>query len=312
MGAVFTYLRNWNEDSSWWHWTYFVDWVLAALPMLIWAPFRFYGPRCRDFDPTDPSINHPYSTHESFPNWSLPFIAWAAPMAVGVAMVWLFRLKQVPLAHDIHTVCLLMTQTFLLAIVITDPFKNFAGRHRPDFMSRLHREFNFTATNLPHNYMSTVCGSTESIITDGMRSFPSGHASMSFGGWTTMALLVSARLPMAKAKSVGFWRVIVLSLCLLPAVFVSISRTIDYRHHFGDIVCGGLIGVFSAIVVFRLHYAPDSRFPINRKTGIDAEAGIGVLPPLSPMLCSPEPTSPMPPKAMLEVNENEPDAGSCV
>eukprot|EP01059_Diplonema_ambulator_P028180 TRINITY_DN46918_c0_g1_i1.p1 TRINITY_DN46918_c0_g1~~TRINITY_DN46918_c0_g1_i1.p1 ORF type:complete len:315 (+),score=57.08 TRINITY_DN46918_c0_g1_i1:52-945(+) len=266
--ACLTPLQRWNEDSTWWHWTYFVDWGLALVPMVIWVPLHFNGPRCREFDPLDPSISHPYVEKEMFPNWVLPLVAWVAPLAVGMLLVYGKRQdSRVCIAHEAHSLCLTVTQAFLLALAITDPMKNFAGRHRPDFVSRLERELNFTPAAPPEGYMAAVCGSRSQVVWDGMRSFPSGHSSLAFAGWTVLGMLVTSRIPMHARRAVGYWRVMAVCACFILPSVVAMSRTIDNRHNYGDILAGALIGVFAGAVVFQQHYTLSSEYPINRQTG---------------------------------------------
>eukprot|EP01064_Diplonema_japonicum_P037046 TRINITY_DN8582_c0_g1_i2.p1 TRINITY_DN8582_c0_g1~~TRINITY_DN8582_c0_g1_i2.p1 ORF type:complete len:309 (+),score=27.00 TRINITY_DN8582_c0_g1_i2:53-928(+) len=267
MGAVVSFVKNWNSDSQWWHWSYLGDWALLVVPFIVWVSLKNTAPKCRDFNPTDPTINHPFANEETFPNWSLPLVSWLAPLAFGVAFGFLpIRKQSVKLMHEIHSLALCLAQAVLLAMTITDPMKNYAGRHRPDFVSRLHKylpEFNGTDPN----YLSVVCSSTNHRVWDGMKSFPSGHASMSFAGWVVIALLVSSRIPSYARNSIGYWRVLLLCFCLVFPSFVAISRTIDYRHNFSDITAGTLIGVFSGMSVFKLHFTSHSAYPINRKTG---------------------------------------------
>eukprot|EP01059_Diplonema_ambulator_P024306 TRINITY_DN4020_c0_g1_i1.p1 TRINITY_DN4020_c0_g1~~TRINITY_DN4020_c0_g1_i1.p1 ORF type:complete len:307 (+),score=48.85 TRINITY_DN4020_c0_g1_i1:416-1336(+) len=271
MGGLVSWLKNWNSDSQWWHWTYFVDWGLMIVPFVVWAPLKYTGPRCRDFDPTDPAISHPYATHETFPSWTLAFIAGLMPIVMGMGLAMgPFKSRRVSWRHELHSLTLCVVQACLLAMMITDPIKNYVGRQRPDFLDRVRRELHIDVTSPTANstiYMDTICSSTNPIIRDGMKSFPSGHSSTTFAGWVVLGMLVTSRVPLHGRESVSFWRVMLLCICFVFPSIVALSRTTDYRHNYSDVTAGTLVGIFSGMAVFKQHYSPFSAYPINRKTG---------------------------------------------
>ncbi|KAG9444590.1 hypothetical protein H6P81_015930 [Aristolochia fimbriata] len=92
------------------------------------------------------------------------------------------------------------------------------------------------AIHVYHNVTGDViCHGDKSVIKEGHKSFPSGHASWCFAGLAFLALYLSA--------------------------LVGVSRVDDYWHHWQDVFAGGLLGrlivvafnSFHPFVFFQLH-----------------------------------------------------------
>ncbi|KAI8342449.1 hypothetical protein BC941DRAFT_412798 [Chlamydoabsidia padenii] len=78
---------------------------------------------------------------------------------------------------------------------------------------------------------------------DGFKSFPSGHASYSFSGWVYLSLFFAKHIHLFNQKegvrtikSIVFWTP------LVGAVFMCATRFVENRHHFTDLLIGGIIG----------------------------------------------------------------------
>jgi len=97
----------------------------------------------------------------------------------------------------------------------------------------------------------------------GRRSFPSGHTSFSFAGATLCALYsiywlrkiksavhMKKHLPIPGA-SLGL---VMFFIWYVPAIYVAISRTQDYRHFPTDVMAGAIIGTFTVYVSFITYY----------------------------------------------------------
>lgn len=110
----------------------------------------------------------------------------------------------------------------------------------------------------------------------GRRSFPSGHTSFSFAGATLCALYSFYWLGkfttdikmMSHVQLPGLsLRLTALFIWFLPAIYVGISRTQDYRHHPGDVFAGAFIGIVTTYFSF-IQYFEISLFPVFKsKTG---------------------------------------------
>ena len=267
---MLSYIKNWNSSSTWWHWTYLLDWVLPiVVTFIVWLPFRYSRPYCgRRVLENDLTISFEYDTSATFPSWTLPLVAGVVPAAFCLLAAFFFKFRNrreleqegYSFAHDAHNIILSTLQSCLLAICLTDPLKNYAGRLRPDYLDRLKR------AHLSPLDLTGICDSTETEVMDGRRSFPSGHASISFAGWTVACLFVFSRIPVRVRSTDVFWRVVILIPIMMFPSIVAVSRTRDNRHNFSDILAGSCIGVFAGVLIYSLHFYFNAKVPVNRKT----------------------------------------------
>ncbi|CBZ25808.1 phosphatidic acid phosphatase protein-like protein [Leishmania mexicana MHOM/GT/2001/U1103] len=137
---------------------------------------------------------------------------------------------------------------------VTAVLKLYAGRLRPDYLSRLKAAgYTSSMSHLPDPQTNPdyYCALMDAhpALKEGRLSFPSGHSSTSFAVCTVLSLFFVAHLrPFARHAS--FTRLII---CLLPisvSLVCAVSRTRDNKHHFSDIVAGSLIGAVSAFLSF--------------------------------------------------------------
>lgn len=150
----------------------------------------------------------------------------------------------------------LLIWSAILTTFTTDLLKLYAGRLRPDFLSRLEAlGYASTDASLPDPMANPgyYCklNSKHSTLREGRLSFPSGHSSTSFSLCTTMCLFLFAHLrPFAYRGSL-----LRLLIALLPstfAFFCAVSRTRDYKHHFSDVMAGSLLGIGCTMLVYNL------------------------------------------------------------
>jgi diacylglycerol diphosphate phosphatase / phosphatidate phosphatase len=164
---------------------------------------------------------------------------------------------------DLSWVLFFITAGITTAIV-TETLKNLVGRYRPDWLDRC-------LPAVPGTVIIDAWGATSSEnppctnedisaskLDDGMKSFPSGHSSTAFSLGTVVAahagwwMLGSggreARPTPIMATLLELW----MALQISWAIGVASSRVMDNKHHVGDVVGGGLIGVlFGALYSFR-------------------------------------------------------------
>ncbi|KAG5507095.1 hypothetical protein JKF63_05841 [Porcisia hertigi] len=141
-----------------------------------------------------------------------------------------------------------------LQIFVVSLLKVYAGRLRPDFLSRL-KSVGYTNSTpgLPNpqtdpNYYCALMD-THPNLKEGRLSFPSGHSSTSFSVFTILSLFLVAHLrPFAFHAS--FVRLMICLSPIIVATVCAVSRTRDNKHHFSDILTGSLIGICSALLAF--------------------------------------------------------------
>ncbi|EDR07747.1 uncharacterized protein LACBIDRAFT_298254 [Laccaria bicolor S238N-H82] len=108
-----------------------------------------------------------------------------------------------------------------------------------------------------------ICTNTDvAIMRDGFRSFPSGHSSrrrltqpitVSFAGLGFLSFYLAGKLHLfdKRGHAGKAW------LSLTPfagAALVAISRTMDYRHHWHDVLVGSILGTVLAYFSYRQYY----------------------------------------------------------
>jgi diacylglycerol diphosphate phosphatase / phosphatidate phosphatase len=93
-----------------------------------------------------------------------------------------------------------------------------------------------------------ICHGKASDIKEGYKSFPSGHASWSFAGLTFLSLYLSGKIQVFDRKG-HVAKLCVITLPLLAAALIGVSRIDDYWHHWEDVVAGSLLGKFSFIFI---------------------------------------------------------------
>ena len=243
--------------SRWWHPSYTAEWVVSVgAALTVGAVCRLTAPYCREFNPLDPSVGHPFSHHEVVPSWQLPLIAVVAPVVWGAVLLPLLEGFG---GASLHALALSVVQAAMLAMCVTDPMKNYAGRLRPDYVSRLEEVLHFNPHNFTQADLTAACDSTVSKVMDGRRSFPSGHASLTWAGWTVVALFVYVKVFNGERRmGITFVNLLCVAVNLVVPAWVAISRTRDYRHNFGDVLAGSAIGVFAGFVCFVQHFSLSS------------------------------------------------------
>ncbi|KAJ2513204.1 hypothetical protein H4217_006468 [Coemansia sp. RSA 1939] len=230
---------------------YFVLVVMAAL----WGVLSIIEPFHRDFSLTDKTIQYPHKP-DSVPFYAAVLLCFVFPLVVIVIWTGFVRRS----FHDMNSGVLGLCLSLVLNMMITNSVKNLAGRLRPDFISRCNID---AGTVLPTEptiglLTSAICNPTDKkVFNDGMRSFPSGHTSFSFAGFTYLALWLAGHLRIADRRGRAYKSFIVL-VPELVAMLIGVSRTKDYRHHWQDVLAGVLLGIFMGWFGYHQYYPSPS------------------------------------------------------
>jgi diacylglycerol diphosphate phosphatase/phosphatidate phosphatase len=229
------------------HEAFLADWLTAGgiilISQLVTAAIE---PTHRAFSPADPSLGYPL--RESTVSTEVLFIlALVAPaVAVGFAQALpMPALAPARVPHwlrDVHHGCLTAVEALSVAIVFKNWANLYAGRLRPHFLAAL-------ATEDP------------AVVRVGRLAYPSGHAAYSMTGLAVISLHLWGRLgtfssrPQSTARnSFGVFLLTVAPLHV--AVFVAVSRVVDFKHDFSDINAGMALGLLSAAVCYHLNFHP--------------------------------------------------------
>jgi len=242
--------------------SYALDWIITiALAAAFLLLDKVDGFR-RDFSLQDTSLRHPFAVHERVPNFALYMIALVSPLVI----MSLVNVVTVRSWWDFHNATLGAILGLSLTGAVTQVVKLTVGRPRPDVLDRCQPPAGLS--DPPYQLSnSTICTQTDiAILRDGFRSFPSGHSSLSFAGLGFLAFYLAGKLHLFDDK--GYTGKAWISLTpFLAAALVAISRTMDYRHHWQDVLVGGILGAVLAYFSYRQYYPPltskDSQRPYS-------------------------------------------------
>lgn len=175
---------------------------------------------------------------------------WLLIMAMGIPSAFILtHYLSTNQYVDLRQGLLGLLLTAPLTGIITDLVKLSVGRPRPDFFYRCFPEGQTTS--------DLQCTGATDIVMEGRKSFPSGHSAWIFACFGFLALYLLGKLRCFGAGGRGEgWR-LCLALCpLVAATLISLSRYQDYRHHWEDILCGGVLGFLMACICYHHHYPP--------------------------------------------------------
>ncbi|KAF9264754.1 PAP2-domain-containing protein [Marasmius fiardii PR-910] len=232
-------------------WSYTPDWLLTIVLAALFLSLDKVDGYRREFSLSDTSLRHSYAVHERVPNFALYLICVIAPIVLQPTI----NLLTVRSWWDFHNSTLGLVLGLAITGSITQFVKITVGRPRPDIIDRCQPP---RGSVDPVFGLSTwqICTQTESfLLRDGFRSFPSGHSSLSFAGLGFLAYYLAGKLHLFDKR--GHTGKAWISLApFAAAALVAISRTMDYRHHWQDVLIGSLLGTAMSYFAYRQYYPP--------------------------------------------------------
>ncbi|KAK6197556.1 vacuolar diacylglycerol pyrophosphate phosphatase [Scheffersomyces amazonensis] len=248
------------------------DWIVAlVLIVYFFIVAEHAKPFERQFSLNDLTISHPFAIHERVSGTLCLLIAFFIPIIVITSYTLYKQTKltnnnsnnnsnnnnsQEKALHNLQIALLGLVISLSVNGVVTDILKNWIARPRPDFLARCG-----AAIGTPSDVLVDISVCTaplgKRILTDGMRSTPSGHSSISFSALLYLSLWLTGQFKLTSKtnSSQPLHKFIIAGLPILLSSYIALSRTQDYRHHFVDIILGGCIGIFFAITSY-LRYFP--------------------------------------------------------
>ncbi|GFO47910.1 phospholipid phosphatase 1 [Plakobranchus ocellatus] len=130
---------------------------------------------------------------------------------------------------------------------LTELGKHSVGRLRPHFLSLCNPDLEKCS-----GYMTEfVCRSKDiNMLREARLSFPSGHSSFALYSAVYLILYLEGRLA---CRAVVLAKPLVQLFFFALALYTCLSRISDYKHHWGDVLAGALLGTVVAIsLVFSL------------------------------------------------------------
>lgn len=221
--------------------SYLIDLLVILSLFLLYFPLQALPPFERIIWRDDRSIMFPMTENELIPTWALPIFAFIIPMIIVTAWLGVNKFRE----RRLLVVYLGLLLSLLITVQVTALLKPLVGRPRPDFLDRCNPD--------PSNLVKVVCRGLRKVVREGRKSFPSGHTSSSFAGLGYAGFFLAGQLGVFDGEGHAHRLIISLAPFLL-AGFVGITRITDYRHHWQDVIAGGILGIASAYFSYRLYF----------------------------------------------------------
>lgn len=138
--------------------------------------------------------------------------------------------------HLFHVSMICLGLIFAINGALTNSLKLIIGNTRPDFLDRCQPDFGRMKENEPDAYYTVdICQQKDLILLyDGLKSTPSGHSSFITCGLGFIYYWQSKFIIGNSMRNV--W-------CLFLIAIVMVSRVVDNKHYWYDVLSGTLLGV---------------------------------------------------------------------
>ncbi|KAH9900986.1 acid phosphatase/Vanadium-dependent haloperoxidase [Cubamyces lactineus] len=231
--------------------SYAPDWIVCIVLAAAFYALDYVEGFKREFSLTDTSLLHTYAVHERVPPVALYMLCGVTPLVLQ-PVINVLTLRS---WWDLHSSWLGLLLSLSITGGITQFVKITVGRPRPDLIARCIPKPGAVDPPLGLSTVAICTQTQQHILRDGWRSFPSGHSSLSFAGLGFLSFYLAGKMHLfdTRGHTVKAW------LALTPlsaAALVAISRTMDYRHHWHDVLAGSILGIVTAYFSYRQYYPP--------------------------------------------------------
>ncbi|CAN6163457.1 unnamed protein product [Urochloa humidicola] len=232
------------------------DWIVLLLLVVMYGLLGLIQPFHR-FVAEDMMTTLRYPMKDNtVPGWAVPVIAIVVPM-VFIVGIYMKRRN----VYDLHHAILGLLFSVLITAVLTVAIKDAVGRPRPDFFWRCFPDGVPKYNNITGD---VICHGEASVIKEGHKSFPSGHASGCFAGLGFLSWYLAGKIKAFDRRG-HVAKLCIVLLPLLLASMVAVSRVSDYWHHWQDVFAGGVLGLvvasFCYLQFFPLPYSEHGIWP---------------------------------------------------
>ncbi|KAL3855314.1 hypothetical protein ACJMK2_014861 [Sinanodonta woodiana] len=141
-----------------------------------------------------------------------------------------------------------------LTMLLGEIAKLVVGRLRPHFFDLCKPDFSKIEcfrnnVSVYVNAGDKICTGTKlSLMTDARKSFPSNHASAAFYGFTYFMIYLQVRFIWTR---VHLFRPLLQALFMGVALCIGLSRVMDYKHYWSDVLGGAVLGIIVAVLNVR-------------------------------------------------------------
>jgi len=238
--------------------------LAVGIPVLIL--YLFGKPYTRGFFCNDESIRHPFLP-STVPSSAMIPINYVVPILTFI-LVETFNLKSSykPVLSQSYHHSKIFCFGALSTTLLTDVTKYTVGRPRPHFIEVCNPNIEFNnvtcGTDSQPKYVTEYeCQGNEKLfpndkdrkkkMKDSRLSFCSGHASLTWFSMFYTAMFLQWRLMLCEEKKpLVLLKLICQLLCIIFALYTSMTRISDYKHHPGDVLAGSILGVVWAVIIF--------------------------------------------------------------
>ena len=241
------------------------DWLSIVALLVSYVVLFFVPPHHRLVtSSSDPALSYPHTT-ETVSAALLFFFAVGVPLLVFLVFFWLRR-GAAHVKSEYHNLVLAFLLCIIVDLLVTDSIKKITGRPRPNFFALTGWQQSAEGEWGPGPDASA------SDVREAYQSFVSGHTSLSFAGLLFLAqflfqqlsplspLHIAHSLTVDRKRLSQLSRINNLPSLLLPAlplalaVWIGLTRIVDYWHFCEDVLGGALVGSLLATITFNYCY----------------------------------------------------------
>ncbi|ORY13357.1 phosphatidic acid phosphatase type 2/haloperoxidase, partial [Clohesyomyces aquaticus] len=196
-----------------------------------------------------PQLAYPYMK-EYVPTWLSAVVSNLVPFAF-IGLISIFWIGDF---WDCDSAIMGQSYAMSAATLFQSLLKYLIGGFRPHFL-----EVCDPHPGIPEGYQNiyydtSICRGNSKHIKEAMASFPSGHATAAFAGFIFLALWINAKFKVFADYQTRYWQTLLFTCPIAIACLIAASKTIDYWHHWSDIIAGAIIGTFFAFWGYRQVY----------------------------------------------------------
>ncbi|CAB3379120.1 Hypothetical predicted protein [Cloeon dipterum] len=145
--------------------------------------------------------------------------------------------------------------TELAKIMVSEPRPHFLHTCKPDAMANGLEHCKLLAADTQGYIAEFNCTNTEVSdyrLRDSIKSFPSGHASVSvFTAYFLICFLQRRMAGLPRKSPSQFLKPWLQCICMTWALLCALSRVNDHRHHAHDVIAGSILGAIFGMITAR-------------------------------------------------------------
>ncbi|XP_039758951.1 phospholipid phosphatase homolog 1.2 homolog [Pararge aegeria] len=185
------------------------------------------------FQCNDPALSYPYTGDTVSWKWLMAITLLLPP----VVMLMVERQRDKMVVAKKHALSWYKEYVFgfLLNLTLIQCIKSVVGSPRPHFFDTCRPKEAETCE--ASEYISSYTCTKAYWLNQSDRSFPSGHTSLAFHMGIFVVYYLNQRAGQINFRSILSIQV----LCMTSAIYCAVSRMMDHRHHWWDVLAGAVL-----------------------------------------------------------------------